>query len=107
GALLSGGLRVREHGRVPRRRGGRALGAIGSNGRAARPRAALAPAGAGDAALPALARRYPVRGRLLGEALRVLGGGRGGALLARARRRRADGGRPVLLPRRREADVHR
>ena len=72
GALLSGGLRVREHGRVPGRRGRRALGALGRDGRAARSRPALAAAGARDAAVPALARRHPVRRGLLGEALRVL-----------------------------------
>ena len=50
---------------------------------------------------------HPVRGRVLGQALRVLGGGRAGALLAGAGGRGADGGRALLLPAGGQAHVHR
>src|SRR4029077_13507131 len=73
GSLLSRRLRLREHGRLPRGRGGRAVGALRGNRGPARPGPALAALGPRDAAVPALAGWHPVRGRLLGEALRLLG----------------------------------
>ena len=72
-----------------------------------RPSAALAAAGAGDAALPALARRDPVRGWLLGQALRVLGGSRTRPLRAGLARCRPHGGGALLLPDCCAEDVHR
>ena len=73
GALLSGRVSVREHGRVPRRGGRGAVGAVRRDRRLSRPGAALAAARAGDAGLPAVARRHSVRRRLLGEAVRLPG----------------------------------
>ena len=75
--------------------------------RLSRPRPALADPGALHAALPALAGRHPVRRRLLGEAVRLLGRRGAGALLARAGGRGADGGRALLLPAGGQAHVHR
>ena len=107
GALLSGRLRLRQHGRVPGRRDRRAIGAVRRHRRLSRPRAAIAAARARDAAVPALARRHPVRRGLLGQAVCLPG--RRGARAARSgvRRRCAHRRRALLLPARRAADVHR
>ena len=50
---------------------------------------------------------HPVRGGVLGQALRPLGGGPGGALRAGAAGGGADRGGALLLPPGRQADVHR
>src|SRR5262249_53262150 len=68
---------------------------------------ALAAARARDAALPPVPRRDPVRRGLLGEALRLLGGGGEGALLAGPAGRDPPRRGALLLPGRRQADVHR
>src|SRR5437870_7078045 len=107
GALLLGHLRLWEHGRVPGRGGARARRGLGGDDRLPRARATLAAPRPGDADLPALARRRSVRGGVLGEALRLLGRGVGGTLLARAGRGGPHGRRALLLPGRRQAHVHR
>ena len=107
GALLPGRLPVREHGRLLRRRGGRAVRAVRRHRRVSRPGAALAAAGAGDAGLPAVARRHSVRRRLLGEALRLPRRDQPGHVRPRLPRRDPDRRRALLLPARRQAHVHR
>src|SRR3989454_469462 len=107
GALLPGHLRLREHGRVPGRGGGGALRGIGGDDGLPWARPALAPPGPRHADLPALARRNPVRRGVLGEALRLLGGGVGRSLLARARRRSPHRPGALLLPGPGQAHVHR
>src|SRR5262249_61109976 len=99
--LLSGGLRVRKYGRVSGGGGRLALRGLGSDVRLPWAGAALAAARARHAALSPVTRRHSVRRGLLGQAIRLLGGGRARALLARARGRPADRGRPLLLSRRR------
>src|SRR5207245_9460567 len=94
-------------GRVPGRGGARARRGVGGDDRLPRARATLAAPRPGDADLPALARRRSVRGGVLGEALRLLGRGLGGTLLARAGRGGPHGRRALLLPGRRQAHVHR
>src|SRR5262249_6482563 len=73
----------------------------------ARTRPALAFARPQHAAVPAVPRRHSVRGRLLGQAVRVLGRGRAWAVLAGARRRHPYCRGPLLLLARGQADVHR
>src|SRR5207244_12672133 len=107
GALLLGRLRLWEHGRVPGRGGARARRGLGGDDRLPRARATLAAPRPGDADLPALARRRSVRGGVLGEALRLLGRGVGGTLLARAGRGGPHGRRALLLPGNRQAHVPR
>src|SRR6185436_21188429 len=68
---------------------------------------ALPRAGAGDAPLPALARRDSVRGGLLGQALHPVGGGSSGAVRPGPAGGGADRRGALLLPLGREADVHR
>src|SRR2546422_739807 len=105
-ALLLGHLRLWEHGRVPGRRGARARRGLGGDDRLPRARATLATPRPGDADLPALARRRSVHGGVLGEALRLLGRGLGGTLLARAGRGGPPRRRALFLPARRPTHVH-
>ena len=60
----------------------------------------------GDVGLHAHLRGLPLHGRPRRQVLRLLGRLRGGLVVADRDRRRRDGGEHLLLPRRREGDVH-
>src|SRR6185436_12829758 len=106
-ALLSRGLPLREHGRLPGGGGGIAVGRLRSDRRLQGARPALARSGAGHAALSPFPGWHPVRGRLLGEALCLLGRRRQGTLLAGAPGRDSHRGGALLLPLGGQEDVHR